>query len=601
MDSGIRETYRSKIDLYKSESDRIRKRLKLYSMIRLMLFCLTVFILIRWFNKNLIFALLGSCSVFSLLLLFVWMGSRISSRKKLLGELIRINEEEILAVDSGLETFTQGDEYIDAEHPYTSDLDVFGKNSLYQLLNRASLSHGRDTLAGWLRASSPQKEIRNRQEAVEELSGQVDWRQEFQATGRMSEETREDSIQFGRWLEESPFFRRTGVFSLVLKIFPVLTLLSVALAFLWIPDNIPVIMGLLQLGIVGVNLRRINHHHNQLSRKFNLISRFSDMIILAGEKEFRAAYLNSLQQALSASGDKAANQLRTLARLLGQFDWRLNMIMGLVLDALLMWDLQCILRLEKWKVENAGEVSRWFRVLGEFEAMNSVANFRFNRPDSVYPELSRDGCLIEARALGHPLIPEEEMVRNDIRIGGPGEFILITGSNMAGKSTFLRSIGVNLLLAGAGAPVLAERMLWRPASILTSMRARDSLSRRESTFYVELRRLRMILEKMHSGVPVFVLLDEILKGTNSRDKHFGSEMFVRQLLRDGCAGLVATHDLELGNLEEEFPGRIRNYCFEVQIHNQEFLYDYKLRRGICRTLNATELMKKMGISIPPET
>lgn len=273
------------------------------------------------------------------------------------------------------------------------------------------------------------------------------------------------------------------------------------------------------------------------------------------------------------------------------------MIMGVILNGFLLWDLQCILRLEQWKKANADLVPGWFGILGKFEALNSLANFKFNHPESVFPEIAGGNMILHAEFLGHPLIPTGENIRNSLKISRPGEFMLITGSNMAGKSTFLRTVGVNLVLAGAGAPVLAEQMTWNPLKLLTSMRVWDSLSNRESTFYVELKRLRMILEAIRSGGPVMVLLDEILTGTNSRDKHFGSEMFIRQLIREGASGLVATHDLELGKLEQEFPDKVLNYCFEVQIEKEEFRYDYKLRRGICKTLNATELMKKMGVSL----
>jgi DNA mismatch repair ATPase MutS len=317
------------------------------------------------------------------------------------------------------------------------------------------------------------------------------------------------------------------------------------------------------------------------------------------ERDFSAGYLVDLQQELSPMGIKAGRRLQALARLLVQFDRRLNMIMGVVLNSLLMWDLQCILRLEKWKSANADKVPKWFRVLGEFDALNSLANFRFNIPETVFPVICQGDSFIEAESISHPLIPAVENISNDVKIGGHGEFMLITGSNMAGKSTFLRTIGVNMVLAGAGAPVLAERMAWKPVPILTSMRVRDSLSSRESTFYAELKRLRMIIEVLKSGKEVMIILDEILKGTNSRDKHFGSEMFIRQLVREGAVGLIATHDLELSSLEKEFPGKIRNYSFEVQIDQQEFIFDYKLREGVCKTLNATELMKKMGISIEP--
>ena len=399
------------------------------------------------------------------------------------------------------------------------------------------------------------------------------------------------------WLNEKPFIAVRKFYGYLLVFLPSLTILSLILAFRWIPFNIPVFLVLVQLGMVGMNLRRTNHHHSQVSRKFKLLDNFSSLIRMIEKESFSTDYLLGLQTGLSSSGITAGKKLQSLAKLVVQFDRRLNMIMGVILNGLLMWDLQCILLLEKWKIANAGEVPRWFSILGELEALNSLANFNFNNPDYVFPELSHKNVIIEAESLGHPLIPQKENIRNDIKIGRPGEFMLITGSNMAGKSTFLRTVGVNMILASAGAPVPAIAMRWHPIRIFTSMRVMDYLSSRESTFYAELKRLRNIIDVHKSGEKVMVILDEILKGTNSRDKHFGSEMFIRQLIRDGSMGLIATHDLELSKLEEEFPENIFNYSFEVQIDKQEFIYDFQLRTGVCQTLNATELMKKMGISI----
>jgi DNA mismatch repair ATPase MutS len=314
-------------------------------------------------------------------------------------------------------------------------------------------------------------------------------------------------------------------------------------------------------------------------------------------EKFESARLLALQEKLRADGRSVGQKLRSLARIVVDFDRRLNMIMGVVLNGLLMWDLQCILRLEKWKNNSARELPGWFAILGEFEALNSLAGFRFNVPESVFPIPDLEGPIIRAENLSHPLILPDENIPNDIWLDHFGQFMLITGSNMAGKSTFLRTVGVNLVLAAAGAPVMAREMQFIPIEIITSMRIRDSLSSRESTFYAELKRLRKIIDVHNQGHQALILLDEILKGTNSRDKHFGSEMFIRQLIELNSAGLIATHDLELSKLETEFPDHISNYCFEVQIDRQEFIYDYKLRKGVCQTMNATELMKKMGITI----
>jgi len=589
--------YQSRIAAYRTEIAGIVKRNNWYSLFRLLSFVAAIFLLVKGGSIN-IYAAIGSALIaISILLFFVNRSARLSNRKKLLEELLEINTLEINALQWDFGDFEGGQSYFDPEHSYTSDLDIFGERSLFQYLNRTSLAKGRECLAGWLSHPAESAVIIKRQLAVAELGDKLDWRQEFYASGRMSKETEQDYDDLIAWLAARPMMVGNSIYRILLILLPLLTTGSLAMVSWLIPWNIPVTFVLIQLGLVGGNLRRINHHHNQVSRKYELLVKYADLIRLIEEEKFEAARLQALQEGLHCEGRSAGQKLRSLARIVVDFDRRLNMIMGVVLNALLMWDLQCILRLEKWKKNSARELPGWFTILGEFEALNSLAGFRFNVPATVFPIPDLKGPIIRAENLAHPLILPDENVPNDICLDDFGQFMLITGSNMAGKSTFLRTIGVNLVLAATGAPVMAREMQFRPTEIITSMRIRDSLSSRESTFYAELKRLRKIIDVHNHGNQALVLLDEILKGTNSKDKHFGSEMFIRQLIELNSAGLIATHDLELSKLAKEFPDNIRNYCFEVQIDKQEFIYDYKLRNGVCQTMNATELMKKMGISI----
>ena len=593
--------YRSRIATCETEIASIKKRSNWYSLFRLLSFAAAIFLLVKLLPVNIYMAIGSALAAISILLLFVNRSSKLSKRKKLLEELLEINKLEINALRWDFSDLDRGQPYIDPEHPYTSDLDIFGERSLFQYLNRTSIAKGRECLASWLSHPAEPAIIVERQQAVAELSGKLDWRQEFYASGRLSKETEQDYEALIDWLSTRPMMLGNRIYRSLLILLPLLTISSLALVSWLIPWNIPVTFILIQLGLAGWNLRRINHHHNQISRKYELLVKYADLIRLVEEEKFKSARLQALQEELRSDGRSVGQKLRSLARIVVDFDRRLNMIMGIVLNGLLMWDLQCILRLEIWKKNSARELPGWFAVLGEFEALNSLAGFRFNVPESVFPIPDQEGPIIRAELLSHPLILPGENIPNDIRIDHFGQFMLITGSNMAGKSTFLRTVGVNLVLAAAGAPVMARKMQFIPIDIFTSMRIRDSLSSRESTFYAELKRLRRIIEIHNQGQHSLVLLDEILKGTNSRDKHFGSEMFIRQMIELNSAGLIATHDLELSKLETEFPGHIRNFCFEVQIDKEEFIYDYKLRSGVCQTMNATELMKKMGISIEIKT
>jgi DNA mismatch repair ATPase MutS len=593
--------YQSRIETYETEIAGIKKRSNWYSLVRLLSFAAAIFLLVKLLPVNIYLAIGSALAAISILLLFVNRSSKLSISKQLLEELLKINISELNALGWDFSDLDRGQQYIDPEHPYTSDLDIFGERSLFQYLNRTSIARGRDCLAGWLSHPAEPVIILERQQAVAELTDKLDWRQEFYACGRLSKETEQDYEALIAWLSKRPMMLDNRIYRSLLILLPFLTVVSLALVSWLIPWNIPVTFILIQLGLVGWNLRRINHHHNQVSRKYELLVKYADLIRLAEGEKFESDRLKSLQEELRSDGKSVGQKLRSLARIVVDFDRRLNMVMGVILNGLLLWDLQCILRLEKWKRNSARELPGWFAVLGEIEALNSLAGFRFNVPETVFPIPDPEGPIIQAESLSHPLILPGENIPNDIRIDHFGQFMLVTGSNMAGKSTFLRTVGVNLVLAAAGSPVMAGMMQFRPIEIFTSMRIRDSLSSRESTFYAELKRLRRIIEFHNHGQQSLVLLDEILKGTNSRDKHFGSEMFIRQMIELNSAGLIATHDLELSKLETEFPDNIRNYCFEVQIDKQEFIYDYKLRSGVCQTMNATELMKKMGISIEIKT
>ena len=471
---------------------------------------------------------------------------------------------------------------------------------MYQYLNRCSGSGGRKRLAGWLKEAADTPEAMARQGAVKDLASNLDWRQEFQATGLLSPENDPEADDLLSWVSKKDTLFSSRKWQYILIILPAATLISLVLAFFVISFNIPIFLVLVQLGIVSVYLRRINLYHNQIGKKYSLLKKYGSLLSLIEKEEFQDPELNELKSGLLSGGEKVSASIRKLAAISDSFDRRLNMLLGAVLDGLLLWDLQCIARLENWKSRYRDQLPVWLQVIGSIDALSSLGCFFYNNPDYVFPEFSNNEFRLNAGKMGHPLIPPSERISNDFRLDKDNSFMLITGSNMSGKSTFLRTCGINLVLGMAGAPVCAEYFEFQPLKIYTSMRVTDSLLSRESTFYAELKKLKRIIIAFRDDENAFVLLDEILKGTNSRDKHFGSEMFIRQLIDFRAAGMIATHDLELGSLEEDLEGKIKNFCFEVQIRDSQFHYDYKLIEGIARTLNATELMRQMGISIDRE-
>jgi DNA mismatch repair ATPase MutS len=316
------------------------------------------------------------------------------------------------------------------------------------------------------------------------------------------------------------------------------------------------------------------------------------------EKEsFASPLLVSLQQHFIADDGKASQKLKQLKKILDKLDIRYNIVLSAPLNLWLLWNLQQVLDLEKLKKNNTAAISNWFTVLGTYEALNSFANVHFNSPGWAFPLITEKHFSIEATELGHPLINASKRVNNFINIHQKGEVMLVTGSNMAGKSTYLRSIGINTILAMAGAPVCAKHFSISPVQVISSMRIADNLEESTSTFYAELKKLKTVIDNVNAGEKVFVLLDEILRGTNSLDRHTGSVALVKQLIKQQAAAIIATHDIALAELEKEYPANILNYHFDVQVNNEELYFDYKLKPGVCTSLNASILMKKIGIEL----
>ena len=302
-----------------------------------------------------------------------------------------------------------------------------------------------------------------------------------------------------------------------------------------------------------------------VSQKHSFLSASEKLIDSLNNEEFLSSVLCDIKDKLCSEKDSVSRRIKDLEMIIRAFDTRLNMIAGLILNGLLLWDLHCILRLEKWKVSAAGSLPVWMNLLGEIDGLNSLANFAYNNPGYCYPDIATSGEVIEAYGMGHPLLGYATRVVNDFSVNWKGLIIIITGANMAGKSTFLRTVAVNLVLAMTGAPVCAGKMSFSPVRLFTSMRTTDSLSHSESYFFAELKRLKILKEKLEHDEDIFFILDEILKGTNSTDKSLGSKLFMRQMVKIGGTGLIATHDISLGEMESEFPDNILNKCFEIEI------------------------------------
>ena len=510
---------------------------------------------------------------------------------------IRLNENEIAALNANFDQFDPGKEFINKEHFFIADLDIFGNRSVFQLLNRTSTYTGRIKLAEWLTKPFLNKEeILERQQAVKCLSTKLEWSQQFIATGISDKETELDRDIIHQWLQEEISFS-----SLFLKFaaiaLPAMTILALTLQlFHLIGSELFTVLFFLQLIIVGSQLKKINRVHNQLSRKLNTVEKYASLIQLIENEKLDAEKLNQLKQKLTGSELGASLAIKRLKKLVDTLDARLNLIVAVVLNGTLLFDINVMQRIEKWKTRHKTDFLTWIDVIGEFDAFISLGIAAHNNPDYTYPEVETQGFMIQAQHTGHPLINKSKLVKNNYELTGLSKIDLLTGANMAGKSTFLRTIGVNLTLAMIGLPLCAGKFKFTPIRLFTSLRTIDSLQENESFFYAELKRLQLLMKEYEKGERVFFLLDEILKGTNSKDQHSGSEALIKKIVHLKGAGIVATHDVELSKLANELPDHIRNLCFEINISGDKLLFDYTLKEGVCATMNASFLMKQMGIT-----
>lgn len=515
--------------------------------------------------------------------------------KKKTAVLKKIAEDEILAIGYRFSHFKSGSDFLNTDHFFSYDLDLFGEGSLFQFINRTSTVGGLQKLAGRLINPSIEKEeILQKQQAVLELSQIPEWRMNFLASGEMFNETKEMHDEITSWVGFDLRLKNAALIKRLVLIVPILTILSAVPAILGVTKLFLWAMIFIQWIFLTIYWKQISDYFQFFGRKSELLSKYVSLLRLIEEHNFKSVLLNQVQHKIKHP-DSAVKIFRQLKKLVEQFEYRQNVLVGFFLNSIFLWDIRCILKLWNWHNLNHSKLNEWLEVISETDALISLANFANNNPGFVYPEISENGFVFTAIELGHPLLPENKRVCNNFEIEGLSKVMIVTGANMAGKSTFLRTVGVNLILARTGAPVCAAKMVCTPIEIYTNMRTTDSLLKDESYFFAELKRIKGVLDLLRNGERIFVILDEMLKGTNSVDKLNGSKELVKKLIELNAVSLVATHDLKLSEMENDYPGRVFNKCFEIKIHDNELIFDYKLTDGITKTMNATFLMKKMGI------
>lgn len=513
-------------------------------------------------------------------------------RKKLLSYLEELNLSEVKGLGFEPTDFSDGIRFADPHHPYSHDLDLFGNGSLFQYINRCGTELGEDRLANDLKALNYScEELVERQAAVRELGSQLEFRQHAWALGRQIREFEFDQTYLRIWLLEKPFLYGKKGYTILRWVLPAIVLMIAGLT-IYDVSYFPLLFVAvtIQTAIAGIHARKIGDLQRGLSKGKEALANYARIFELLTQQKYEMALMKKHFQTAHEAFEKVAQ----FSKLVNALESRMNPIAMMFGNGLFLYDFHAVSRVEAWREENAQQLPGWLESLAEWDALISLATFHYNNPSYSFAAYS-EGNQLQGKSIGHPLISDKERVTNDFEIGNPVTVWLITGANMAGKSTFLRTLGVNYLLGGIGAPVCANSWTMPLIALRTGMRTSDSLQDHQSYFYAELHRLQSIMQELRAGKPMVILLDEILKGTNSTDKQAGSRELIKQLKDLLALVVLATHDIALGDLEEQHPNQIANACFEGKIENDQLTFDYTLHSGVAQKANATFLMRKMGI------
>ena len=539
---------------------------------------------------------------FFMAVIFVWLIGRQGNLQKQLGfdeNLLQVLQNETAHLSEAKNFYANGDEFANGQHPYTDDLDIFGESSLFHYVNRCKTNSGKNMLADWFKSPAEKITIEDRQQAITELKSHQPKTFDFRAQllDLKGFELNNLSAALQQNLKKKLLFINKNILKTYLKTLPFAILaLLLGAVFTGVFLKLLVALLLLNFFISGIYSKQVGLVYAGFGRSSSQLAAFASVLSWIENEAWQSNYLQKLVKSCSASDHQKAHlQIAALAKILQQFDYRLNMIVGTTLNILLLWDLRCTKNLADWHQNAAANVTDSFEVIAAFEALISLGTLHYNHPNWPFPQIS-DQFKIEATALGHPLIRPEKRIGNNFQMPQKTADV-ITGSNMAGKSTFLRTLGINLVLAYAGAPVCAESLSVSVLKLVSYMRIKDSLNESTSTFKAELDRLKMILEKTSAENNMLVLIDEMLRGTNSKDKYAGSKAFIERLVAQKTAALVATHDLQIADLADQHPEKVRNFHFDIKMQNQDMFFDYKIKNGPCKTFNAAILLREIGLSV----
>lgn len=581
--------YKLQIEIHSEELQKIKHKLAVSSTIRLIVFVAACFAVYFFFeNAKIVIA-----TIVLTIVAFIYLVSKHSGmqyKRDFNKALIAQNETELEVLDRTFHHLPSGEKYKDPLHFYSQDIDLFGRGSFFQYLNRTALESGSSFLAN-LFTENKIDSIPKKQLAINELSQMPKWRQQFSAIASLVK-TEVSAQEVTNWLKNYKSF----VPKWAKPISIVFSFGSLAFFIAYYFDFISgyLIGGWFFLGMIitGIYFKKLNELSSHTSKLQSTFEQFQKLILEIEKEGFSSELLSEKKKSVVSSSETASQVLKQFARYLDAFEQRNIMLFGMIISCFTLRDLRQSYNIEKWIEAHKENVPVWFDVITFFDTYNSLGNFVFNHPSYVFPKISDDVPVLKVKGAGHPLLKETTMVRNDFQINSE-EFFIVTGANMAGKSTFLRTVSLQIVMGNLGLSVCAEKAEYNPIKLITSMRTTDSLTDDESYFFSELKRLKFIVDEIKTD-RYFIILDEILKGTNSTDKAIGSRKFVEKLVASNSTGIIATHDLSLCAAAEELP-EVKNYFFDARIENDELFFDYTFKPGICQNMNASFLLKKMQI------
>ncbi len=581
--------YKEHLAKYNTEAKSCQKKMVSLSLVRLLVFIVTVLGIYFSFNTWQLATGIGIVGI----VVFVKLLSKytdIKQNKAFYEALVKINEDELKIASGDFHDRQSGTQFQDPSHFYSLDIDLFGRGSFFQFINRTTIKEGTELLSELLKVNNIEG-IPKRQEAIKELGNHQEWRQHYSATSSLvSVETPAKDII--SWLKTYKTFLPKGMKWLPIA-FTVTTVMLLVLTFFNLIDvSIVGYWLFIGLAVTGKYVKKINLLSHKTDKVKDTFRQYSLLLKLIEDASFQSELLKEKQNQIKSNDKKASVIFKELSKALDALDNRNNIIGAIFGNGYFLTDIKNSYNIERWISNYAHKVEDWFEVVSFFDAYNSLGNYAYNHPEFNYPKITDEPTVIKAEKLGHPLLDKNKRVDSDLVIDNE-QFFIVTGANMAGKSTFLRTVSLHIVMANIGLPLCAESSNYNPVKLITSMRTTDSLTDDSSYFFSELTRLKFIVDTIVKE-SYFIILDEILKGTNSTDKAIGSKKFVEKLVASNATGIIATHDLSLCEIEDELQD-VKNYYFDAEIINDELHFDYKLKQGVCQNMNASFLLKKMEI------